>query len=174
MPGPCTKRNSGHFLVRHAPAAYYVSEAARCPQWMVPLGSASSGALHDDVTAGTLPAYSFVTPDECHDMHGGPGCPGANIITAGDTWLNGWMRQVLDGPDYRTGRLVVVITWDEGEARSNHIPALVVSPTTHHVTVSRPITQCDLLRTVDESLRVAPLGCAATATSLNRELAIAV
>jgi len=172
MPAPCTPRNSGHFLVRHAPAVYYVSEASRCKQGMVPLGSLTSGALHDDVVAGTLPAYGFVTPDECNDMHGGRGCRGSNLVTVGDTWLRRWMAQIMAGPDYRAGRLAVLITWDEGDARSNHIPLLAVSPGTRHVTITRPVTQCHLLRTVEELLGLTPLGCAARATSMAGEFGL--
>ncbi len=85
----------GGYLVRHAPPPYYSSEASRCRSWDVPLGTTSAGHLHDDLAAG-LPAYSFVTPNACNDMHGadncranlvsvvtagwGPGCPGSSRL----------------------------------------------------------------------------------------------
>jgi hypothetical protein len=168
MPDPCTTSNDGAYLVRHAPAAYYVSEDSRCERGLVPLGSTDSGALHDDVTAGSLPAYGFVTPDACNDMHGGDGCQG-DLVASGDEWLSHWLPQVMAGPDYKAGRLIIMITWDEGSEESNHIPALVVSPTTKHITVSRSLTQCNLLRTVQDVLKLAPLGCAATATPVTAD-----
>ncbi|HEY6797541.1 MAG TPA: alkaline phosphatase family protein [Kineosporiaceae bacterium] len=172
MPGPCERRNSGHFLVRHAPAAYYLSEAGRCGASMVPLGTDTAGALHDDLAAGTLPAYGFVTPDECHDMHGGNGCPDDNLVTSGDRWLRTWMGQIMAGPDYRAGRLIIFISWDEGDRHSNHIPLLAVSPLLHGRTISRPITQCHLLRTTQDVLGLTPLGCAAQADSLAPDLGL--
>ena len=168
MPAACTKTSTGDYLVRHAPAAYYVSEDARCARGLVPLGTTTEGALHDDVGAGNLPAYSFVTPNACNDMHGGAGCQ-ADLVSGGDHWLGQWLPEVMAGPDYRAGRLIILITWDEGSGEDNHIPALVISPTTHHVVVGRPLTQCNLLRTIQDILRVAPLGCAATATPVTAD-----
>jgi hypothetical protein len=166
MPGPCTRVNGagGRYLVRHAPAPYYTALAGRCPSWDLPLGTPSAGALHDDVAAGRLPAYAFVTPDACHDMHGAAGCPG-DLVASGDRWLAGWLPQVLAGPDFRAGRLLVVITWDEGSTTDNHIPTLVVGPTAAGVRVTTPVTHCGLLAMEEALLRLPLLGCARTAAS---------
>jgi hypothetical protein len=172
MPAACTRSNVDPYLVRHAPAAYYVSEESRCGQWMVPLGTTTQGALHDDVAGGRLPAYGFVTPSACNDMHGGHGCQNVDLVADGDRWLSQWLPQVMAGPDYRAGRLMILITWDEGNDQNNHIPALVVSPTTNHVTVSRQLTQCNLLRTVQDVLHLTPLGCAATAAPVTTDFGL--
>jgi phosphatidylinositol-3-phosphatase len=164
MPGTCRSTNIGNYLVRHVPATYFADEKSHCGHWVVPLGSLTSGALHHDVAAGTLPAYSFVTPNDCNDMHGGAGCAGS-LVPTGDRWLRRWMKQIMAGPDYRAGRLVVVITWDEGIG-NNHIPLLVISPSGRHVVVRRPITHCTMLRTVQDVLNLPPLGCAAKQKSL--------
>jgi phosphatidylinositol-3-phosphatase len=69
-----------------------------------------------------LPAYAFVTPDLCNDMHGCDSKPkrsNAQQVKAGDDWLARWMPRILDSPDFRAGRLVVFVTWDEGSGRSN-------------------------------------------------------
>jgi hypothetical protein len=167
MPTPCSPRNTPDkvYVVRHAPAPYYVSEAGRCPTWDVPLGTPTSGAMHDAVAAGTLPAFSFVTPDTCHDMHGEPACSGDPIPTA-DDWLKQWIPQILNGPDYKAGKLVVIITWDEGNDQDNHIPALVISPTTSKISSATQWTHCSTLRTVEELLGLPLLGCAADAPSM--------
>jgi hypothetical protein len=172
MPGPCARTNHGLYLVRHTPAPYYVSERDRCEKWQVPLGTTAAGALHEDVTAGTLPAYSFVTPNACNDMHGGPGCAGDEVAT-GDSWLAGWMPKILAGPDYRAGRLVVVITWDEGSPSDNHIATLVIAPTANHLSVATPLNHCSMLRLAEETLALPPLGCAATAASPRAAFALA-
>jgi hypothetical protein len=160
MPAPCTRTNSGHYLVRHAPAPYYTSERERCPRWDLPLGSTTSGALHDDLANARLPAYSLVTPDACHDMHGADDCPG-NEIPTGDAWLASWVPQILSSPDYRAGRLLVIITWDEGTLSDNHIPTLVLAPSADHLAVSEPLNHCSMLRLVEDTLHLPPLGCAA-------------
>ena len=166
MPAPCTRENAGgdRYLVRHAPAPYFTG-ATRCHDWDLPLGTPSAGALHDDVTAGTLPDYAFVTPNACDDMHGAISCGAGDPVAAGDRWLASWLPQILAGPDYQAGRLVVVITWDEGSGSSNHIPTIVVSPTAHGVEVTDPVTHCGLLAMEEHLLDLPPLGCAAAARS---------
>jgi len=165
--GACATTNGdgNRCLVRHVPAAYYTSEATRCPQWDVPMGSPDAGAFHDDLAAGKLPAYSFVTPDACDDMHGAPACP-SDWTGSGDAWLRTWMPQILAGPDYTQVRLVVVITWDEGTPTDNHIATIVISPSTGHVSSGVSFTHCATLRLTEEILRVPLLGCAATAASM--------
>jgi hypothetical protein len=163
MPSPCLRTNTGLYLVRHAPPPYYVTEQDRCQRWDVQLGTSISGALHDDLAAG-LAAYSFVTPNACNDMHGGTGCAPDQVAT-GDAWLAEWMPKILTGPDYRAGRLVVIITWDEGSVLDNHIATLVIAPTSNQLRVREPLTHCSMLRLAEETLGLALLGCAADVPS---------
>jgi hypothetical protein len=114
----------GGYLVRHAPPAYYSSEAGRCRSWEVPLGTTSAGHLHDDLAAG-LPAYSFVTPNACNDMHGADNCR-KDLVKRGDSWLASWVPRIIEAADFQAGRLTVVITWDEGTSKSNHIATVVL------------------------------------------------
>jgi hypothetical protein len=167
MPGTCATENEagGRYLVRHVPATYYTYERGRCRQWQLPTGAPAAGPLHDDVAAGRLPAYAFVTPDACHDMHGGPGCPDDEVAT-GDAWLARWLPGILTGPDFTTGRLAVIVTWDEGSSSDNHIPALVLSRWTRQVRAGERFDHCSTLRTVEEILRLPLLGCAARAPSM--------
>jgi hypothetical protein len=163
----CELSGHGRYLVRHVPATYYRDERADCRRWTVPLG----GTLQSDIAGGVLPAYSYVSPDACHDMHGAPGCSG-DLVAAGDRWLQSWLPKIMAGPDYRAGRLTVIITWDEGTSSSNHIPTIVVAPTLRHVSASTPLTHCSTLRFTEEQLRLPLLGCAAQATSLGRAFGI--
>ena len=168
MPSNCKLTDSpdGMYAVRHAPAAYYLDQRTQCAQWDIPMGTLTQGALHDDLAAGTLPAYSVISPNVCDDMHGGANCSDS-LVQSGDDWLRQWMPAIMQGADYKAGRLVVIITWDEGAdgTNSNHIPTLVISPTTRHVEVTQPLTHCSMLRTAEDVLQLAPLGCAAQATS---------
>ncbi|MGH8899129.1 MAG: alkaline phosphatase family protein [Egibacteraceae bacterium] len=172
MSGNCQLTRSGSYAPKHVPAPYYTNEAANCARWSVPLGTESAGAFQADLAVGTLPAYAFVTPDLCNDMHG---CDsksqrsGAEEIKAGDDWLARWMPKIFDSPDFRAGRLVVLITWDEGSDSSNHVATLVISPTTRGIRSEAPYTHCSLLRTTEEILGLPPLGCAASARSMRAE-----
>jgi hypothetical protein len=166
MAGTCRATDSADlvYLVRHAPPPYYLSESGRCTSWDLPLGTTTAGALHDALTTG-LPAYSFVTPNACDEMHGAPSCR-TSLVKHGDDWLAKWMPQIIASPDFQAARLAVVITWDEGSSTSNHIPTLVVARTVRGKTTSTALTHCSTLRATEEVLDLPLLGCAATATSL--------
>jgi len=159
LPAPCATRNSrdGVFLVRHTAVPYYTTLRHSCRTGQVALPALAADA------AGRLPAFSLVTPNACHDMHGARPCPRGRVAT-GDRWLSTWIPRLLSGPDYRAGRLVVIVTWDEGSDRSNHIPTVLISPTTRHTAATGPHDHCSTLRTVQDILRLPPLACARTAT----------
>ena len=74
-----------------------------------------------------------------------PGCSG-DLVRTGDDWLRGLLGTLMAGPDWASGRLMVVIAWDEGSSTDNHIPGLVLSPTTSHVNLTRRLTNCAILR----------------------------
>jgi acid phosphatase len=169
LPAPCADHNSADsvFLVRHTAVPYYVSERRNCAR-----GQTDLPALAADTAAGSLPDYSLVIPDACHDMHGAPSCQ-TGLVAAGDRWLRTWLSRIMAGPDYRAGHLVVIVTWDEGSKRSNHIPTLVVSPTTRAITSARRFDHCSTLRTTEDILRLPPVGCARTATSLAADFRLA-
>ena len=101
MPANCAKRNydnttypnadgsTGEFYyVRHAPPPYYTSVPVpgECRKQDVPLGTSTAGNLLDALSPASdgLPAFSFVTPGGCDDMHD---CP----IGTGDDWLHEWI-----------------------------------------------------------------------------------
>ena len=100
MPSNCRRTNDTQaaYLVRHAPPPYYTSEAKRCQSWDVPLGTTTAGALHDGLASG-LPAYSFVTPNACDDMHGVPSCRNG-LVHSGDAWLATWMPEIIGSADF--------------------------------------------------------------------------
>ncbi|MGB0095796.1 MAG: alkaline phosphatase family protein [Solirubrobacteraceae bacterium] len=64
----------------------------------------------------SLPNFSLVIPDQCHDMHGTVGCTDPNdLIAAGDTYVGNTVNAILASPAWRQGRNAVVITWDEDD-----------------------------------------------------------
>jgi phosphatidylinositol-3-phosphatase len=160
----------GGYLVRHAPPPYYSSEAGRCRSWDLPLGTTSAGNLHDDLAEG-LPAYSFVTPNACNDMHGADSCR-ASLVKRGDSWLAAWMPKILATSDFQAGRLTVVITWDEGTSKSNHIATVVAHRGLEGAKSGAAYTHCSTLRTTEELLGLPLLGCAASAPSYRTALGL--
>ena len=72
--------------------------------------------LADDLATSSLPNFSFVVPDQCHDMHGTGGCTDADsLISAGDAYVGATVSQILASPTWQRGRNAIVITWDEDD-----------------------------------------------------------
>jgi hypothetical protein len=156
MPAPCTLTNSGLYAVRHNPATYFTGIRTACKNQDVPL----EGNLTADIGSGSLPSFSFVTPNKCNDTHD---CD----VATGDAWLSTWVSAILDGPNYRAGNTLVVITWDEGGGADGRIPTIVIAPTVPSGTVaSTASTHYSLLRTTEDLLGLPALGNAQAATSL--------
>ena len=117
MPQPCTRENAGKYAVRHNPATYYTVLAAACATQDVPYSDLSA-----DLASGQLPAFSFVTPDLCHDMHD---CG----VRRGDQWLSEELPKLLGSQTYRSGNTAVFVAWDEDDdSADNQIPLYVLAP----------------------------------------------
>ena len=88
----------------------------------------------DDARAGTLPAVSWVIPDQPHSDH-----PPANIA-AGQAYVTNLINTVMHGPDW--GSTAIFLAWDDWGGFYDHVmpphvdvngygfrvPSLVISP----------------------------------------------
>jgi acid phosphatase len=156
MPSRCALSDSGPYAVRHNPWTYFAGavERAHCEADDVPAGNPAGGALRDDVAAGTLPTVGWLTPDLCHDGHD---CP----LSAADDWLRQWLPVIMDGPDYRAGRLVVIVTFDEDEGTAtNTVLTTLIAPGLRHVVSSTPCSHYCWTRYADDLAGTAPLNLA--------------
>lgn len=151
MPHACALSDAGQYAVRHDPAAYYLSVRSLCTRQDVPLRGTRATA-----------AFTFVTPNLCHDMH-------SCTVQAGDRWLARWLPRLLRQRQYTSGSTVVFITWDEDDGSSHqHIPTLVLSPETRPGTRSAvAFDHYSLLATTEDLLGVSRLGSAAKARSMS-------
>jgi phospholipase C len=153
MPAPCAHRDNGLYAARHNPPIYYRSLTG-CRGRDLRLT-----ALPRDLARDTLPAFSFITPNLCHDAHS---CP----LRQGDDWLADKMRRIIGSPAYRAGHTVLFITFDEGEG-GNRVATVVVSPSTPTGRHSgERFDHYSLLRTTEDLLGVAPIGRAEAARSM--------
>jgi phosphatidylinositol-3-phosphatase len=140
MTTPCEQNNDGRYAVRHNPWAYFTDpgERSACNQFDVPSGTPASGELHDAVAAGALPAYSLLVPDTCNDAHN---CS----LAAADGWLGDWLSVLEAGPDFTSGRLAVVVTFDEDDHHAgNHVFTAVGAAQLHGQVVSTQFTHASL------------------------------
>ena len=146
MPGPCDQGSSGTYAVKHNPAAYYTDLAAACPSHDLPMGGAD-GRFATALARGTLPSFTLLIPDLCHDTHD---CP----VATGDTWLRNTLSQVLDSPDYRAGTTALFVTWDEDDrSAGNHVGLVAVAPSVRPGTrAAGAYGHLTLLRTTEDLL----------------------
>ena len=162
LPRPCSPvAGAGGYAKKHDPFMYYddiVRSPSRCRRVV------GFGALADDLRRGTLPAFSFISPNLCHDMHD---CD----VATGDRFLSGLVPRLLRelGPH---GFLVV--TWDEGrsdagccvDAHGGRIATIVAGHDVRRGARSgRAVDHYGVLRTVENALGLAPLGGAAAQRS---------
>lgn len=128
------------YATRHNGFMYFhsvIDNQARCNAHVVPLGKVSvgtgsggsdqfSGHLFTDLQSEvTTPKFMFVTPNLCSDGHdatcAGPNTEGGHAggLVGADLWLKHWMPMILNSPAYKSGHMLVVLTFDEGDPFSD-------------------------------------------------------
>jgi phosphatidylinositol-3-phosphatase len=149
MPQPCDAGFVGEYDVNHNPWAYFPSEAASCRADDVPAGTPAGGALANAVRAGALPDIGLITPNLLHDGHDG-------TPAQADAWLRAWVPVLMSGPDWRSGRLAIVVVFDEGET-TEQVPFVLMVPGISGVKISESANQYALTRLIDTVIGVPPL-----------------
>ncbi len=108
MPSNCYAKNKGWYVPRHNPWTYVQNESDLCDKFDVDMSSFNS-----DVAAGTLPNSGLVVPNNCHNSHDDkePGCK----LSDADDWFKDKMEKIMNGPDWKSGKLLVILTADEAD-----------------------------------------------------------
>jgi phosphatidylinositol-3-phosphatase len=166
--GDSTAPPAYNYADRHNPFIYFpnfIGNQQRCVAHQRPFTELSS-----DIAANRLPAFSFITPDTCHDGHDAPcanGEPGG-LISA-DQWLRDNIAPLVSYLASHNGLLV--ITFDEDgitggtEGRvcarcasgglGGQVGAVFVSPRlTQGGVVTTAYDHYSLLRTVEDSFGI--------------------
>jgi phosphatidylinositol-3-phosphatase len=200
MPGPCFHADYGaaapppdryqggslsppayDYADRHNAFLYFpdiIGDDSRCKAHVVPYSG-----LAADLAGDTLPAFSFITPDTCHDGHDNPcadGSPGG--LARADLWLSQNVPALLAYLRSHDGLLL--ITFDEasatdtsgcctggpggGPGAGGRVGLLALSAAIRAGrVVSTPYDHASLLRTIEDSLGIAEhLNNAAAATAM--------
>ena len=138
--------------------------------------------LHADLRSGNVPAFAFVVPNQCNEMHGidspkaPPDCAKGDdgLVRSGDAMLHTLIAEMQASPIWTHGNTAIVITWDE-DGKSDrvpgaplsccvaddhnpgggHIPTIVIA---NHgprgVTDATPYDHYSLLRTIEDAFRL--------------------
>ena len=82
------------------------------------------GQLSSDINGGDPPEYVWISPDQCHDMHGrgtsdtNDPCGFAHVqelIAAGDTFLRVTVNKIMHSAAWADGNSAIIVTWDESD-----------------------------------------------------------
>ncbi len=165
MPEPCSIAvTDGKYVMKHNPFMYYTDvrdDADRCNK-VVPLWQLTS-----DLQAGVLPAFAWITPNVCHDMHD---CS----IATGDRFLRTWAPRIVAAlaPDG-----ILVILFDEGvtaagcchdRAAGGHIAGIIAGPGAGvGVTIRTKVTQYSVLKLIEEAWGLGDLGETVSAPTID-------
>jgi phospholipase C len=135
--------------------------------------------LATDLSSGNVPDYSWISPDQCNDMHG-RGAPASdpcsfsnedNLIATGDAFLRAMVGMIMSSPAW-TGNSVIFVTWDESDfpfgdvsgccdavPGGGHVVTLVISHSDHSArTSSAPYNHYSMLATIEQGWQI---GCLA-------------
>jgi phospholipase C len=116
MPGRCANSSTSAptYKTGHNPAFWYTD--LRSPTDQCHKSDRPMAALDADIAADSLPSYSWITPNQCNNMHwaGVCGYPKSARVAVGDAWLSTVIPRLTDMPSYQSGRTLIIITFDEG------------------------------------------------------------
>jgi hypothetical protein len=171
MQSNCALTNGGTlYAYKHNPAAFFTNISNTCktnsvafPAISCPTtvgGSCSgtpSGTFLNDLNAGTLPAFSFVTPNLVNDMHN-------NGVPPGDNWTKTWLPLITNSKAYLNNDTAIFLMWDEssgGGGNTVKIPNVVIAPSVKAGTqVTTATNNIGFLHTAESLLGLGYLGCA--------------
>jgi acid phosphatase len=158
MPGSCAVETGGErYAVKHNPWAYFVDERDLCERYDLPMDE-----FTQDAASGDLPNAGMVVPDLCHDAHDA-GCP----LAGADDWVRDHVDAALEGPDFASGRLAIVLTADEDDhSQGNLVLTTVLHPSQDRHVVDTRLTHFSLTRLYEQVLGVPLLRRAATAPDM--------
>ena len=147
-PGSRACRHSPYATAHNPPAAF-----ANVPPSMLAEGTAFGTDF------ASLPAVSFVVPDDNNSMAGGD-------ITGGDAWL----RTEIAGYAAwaTTHRSLLVVTWDQASPNdpTNHIPMLALGTGVRVGPVAQRVDHYSVLATIEDAFGLGRLGHAAGADAI--------
>jgi hypothetical protein len=93
--------------------------------------------LSADLASGNVPNFSYIVPDECHDMHGAPPwCTDSGkagdvydnwLVATGDAFVGQTVNQITSSPVWQSGNNAIVLTFDEGNTANGSLATIVIT-----------------------------------------------
>lgn len=129
------------YAVKHDPFAYFAKvQEGENPRLSL-RQIVDFHQLYADLKRGTVPNYSLIAPNQCHDQHGrgpsevGTGCSlSANVIAQGDAALSELIPAIKNSPAWKEGNNVIVVVWDENDYSSSPNQVVTIVDTSYRPT----------------------------------------
>jgi len=143
--------------------------------------------FYDDLAHNTVPDYSWISPDQCHDMHGRAATPAdpcdfsqvQSLIATGDSFLRTTVNRIMSSRAW-TGNSAIFITWDESDfpfsdtsgccdavPGGGHVVTLVISHSEdEQITSNRPYNHYSMLSTIERAWKLGCLGFTCDTTNV--------
>lgn len=162
------------YAVKHDPFAYFKNVQtnpnllARIVDFDGPSG------LWADLANDNVPNFSFIVPNQCHDMHSSGGgsklcTTAADFVRMGDAEVQKLVNGIAASPAWKQGHNAIVITWDENDYEYSQPNQVVMLVETNYgsngKTTSVPYDHYSLLRTLEAAFRLPCLNNACDGTS---------
>ena len=153
------KRGDGLYRQKHDPFVYF-KDIATNQKRLAKVKTFDD--LKKTLNNGYLPRFSFIVPNECHDMHGSVGfCNFASdkLIKDGDAAMQTLVQQIISSGSF-TSRTLLFIVWDEGDNNlgccdgpplqsGGHIPLILITGVPGAVQSAVPYNHYSLLATIE-------------------------
>jgi hypothetical protein len=129
--GACPVQSAGFYAAKHDPFVFFRDVAGSPPSPTNADCAAhhrayTTAAFAQALASKTVAQFNFITPDLCHDMHGGAGCPGSDDVLSGDQWLATNLPPIIDFANANDG--VIFLVWDEPTGGSALTPFIAIGP----------------------------------------------
>jgi hypothetical protein len=148
------------YAVKHNPFAYF----ANVQEGTDPDNSLNNvvdftgiNGLYADLRAGKAPNFSFIAPNQCHDMHGiGNGSPlcnsDATLLQMGDASVKQLVGAIKSSRSWKEGKNAIIVMWDENDFSASPNQVVTIVDTNYGVTgvmSNQPYSHFSLLKTLD-------------------------
>jgi hypothetical protein len=148
------------YAVKHNPFAYF----ANVQQNAVPNNGLSNivdfteiNGLYADLRDGKAPNFSFIAPNQCHDMHGinnaSPLCKGdTTLLQMGDASVKQLVSTIKASESWKKGRNAIIVMWDENDYSASPNQVVTIVDTNYGVKgvmSKQPYSHFSLLKTLE-------------------------
>ncbi len=121
------------------------------------VGFDGTNGLYADLRAGMVPAFAFIAPNQCHDMHGAGGgsslCTSdSTVVQMGDAMVQTLVKAIKSAESWKRGKNAIIVVWDENDFSTSPNQVVMLVDTNYGVSgvqSNKPYSHFSLLKTME-------------------------